>query len=221
MTDFKPVRGRRSGDPAVSGHGIVIIATTDGSAGGLIARQFEEAGYPAVAIASGEETLALVSDGKARLVVLDLDEPDGMSGYEAYRHLRQLVDDRLPIILLSGTRTEPSDRLTGLLIGADDYVTKPFEPGEIIARAQRLLARAPIPAPPMEMPLTGRERQVLQLLADGLSQQRIAKELFISPKTVGTHIQRILTKLGVHSRSEAVALAYRHRLTQAEPPSRT
>jgi len=57
--------------------------------------------------------------------------------------------------------------------------------------------------------LTDRERQVLQLLAEGLTQTAIAAELYISPKTVGTHIQRILTKLGVHSRAEAVASAFR------------
>jgi DNA-binding NarL/FixJ family response regulator len=60
--------------------------------------------------------------------------------------------------------------------------------------------------------LTERERQVLQLLAKGLTQTAIAAELYISPKTVGTHIQRILTKLGVHSRAEAVASAFRLRL---------
>jgi DNA-binding NarL/FixJ family response regulator len=50
---------------------------------------------------------------------------------------------------------------------------------------------------------------VLQLLATGLTQEGIGKELFISSKTVGTHIQRVMTKLGVHSRAELVALAYR------------
>ena len=50
------------------------------------------------------------------------------------------------------------------------------------------------------------------MLADGLDQAEIARRLVISPKTVGTHIERILSKLGVHSRAEAVALAYRHQL---------
>ncbi len=57
------------------------------------------------------------------------------------------------------------------------------------------------------------------MLANGLSQDRIAKELFISPKTVGTHIQRTLSKLGVHSRTEAVALAYRQGLVKASERS--
>jgi DNA-binding NarL/FixJ family response regulator len=53
---------------------------------------------------------------------------------------------------------------------------------------------------------------VLKLLADGLGQKKIAQALFITPKTVATHIQRILTKLDVHSRAEAVAYAHRSRI---------
>ncbi len=60
--------------------------------------------------------------------------------------------------------------------------------------------------------LTPREREVLVLLARGQSQGKIAAELVISEKTVATHIQRILAKLGVHSRAQAVAVAYRERL---------
>jgi DNA-binding CsgD family transcriptional regulator len=57
--------------------------------------------------------------------------------------------------------------------------------------------------------LTGRERQVLHLLAEGLDQDEIAQRLFISTKTVATHIEHILGKLGVRSRTQAVAVAYR------------
>jgi len=59
--------------------------------------------------------------------------------------------------------------------------------------------------------LTNRERAVLDLLAERYHQEEIARELVISPRTVGTHIQRILGKLGVRSRAEAVAVALRHR----------
>jgi DNA-binding NarL/FixJ family response regulator len=110
-------------------------------------------------------------------------------------------------VLVSGARTEPSDRVAGLLIGADEYLIKPLEPDELLARARRLLSRTPVATLAMDSPLTGREIQVLQLLADGLSQDAIAKELFISSKTVATHIERILGKLGVRSRAQAVALA--------------
>ena len=64
--------------------------------------------------------------------------------------------------------------------------------------------------------LTVRESEVLRLLARGQSQAQIAEQLFISPKTVGGHIQRILTKLDVHSRAHAVALAHKHGLADVE-----
>jgi DNA-binding NarL/FixJ family response regulator len=57
--------------------------------------------------------------------------------------------------------------------------------------------------------LTAREREVLSLLADGMSTKQIATELVITPRTIGTHVQNILGKLGVHSRAQAVACAHR------------
>ena len=68
-----------------------------------------------------------------------------------------------------------------------------------------------------DIPLTARESEVLQLLADGQTQDEIAERLFISPKTVATHIQRTMTKLGVHTCTEAVALAYKSGLVGELP----
>lgn len=62
--------------------------------------------------------------------------------------------------------------------------------------------------------MTNREREILQLLADGFSPPAIARTLVISPRTVGTHIQNIMRKLDVHSRAEAVAHAYREGLVR-------
>ena len=115
-------------------------------------------------------------------------------------------------------------RTAGLLLGADDYVAKPFDDGELLARMRRSLGRAERGAPNCKgrktpeggTPLSPREFEILGLLSEGLRQADIAERLVLSPKTVGTHIQHILFKLGVHSRAQAVAEAYRQGLVQRD-----
>jgi DNA-binding NarL/FixJ family response regulator len=141
----------------------------------------------------------------------------GVSGYELYRELRDRLGDRAPVIFVSGERTDSYDRVAGLLLGADDYLVKPFDPDELLARARRSLrGRPPLAEEPREAPvddpldaLTARERQVLALVALGRSTRQIGHELVISPRTAGTHIQHILAKLGVANRTEAAGIAYR------------
>jgi DNA-binding NarL/FixJ family response regulator len=113
---------------------------------------------------------------------------------------------------MSAERTESYDRVAGFLIGADEYLTKPIAPDELVIRIERLLRRSGPVAPPVAAKLTGRELEVLSLLAEGFAAAEIAARLVISPKTVSTHIDRILVKLGVRSRAQAVALAYRREL---------
>jgi DNA-binding NarL/FixJ family response regulator len=82
----------------------------------------------------------------------------------------------------------------------------------------RRLDRRSVPvAPGVAAKLTKREMEVLRLLAEGHEQDDIASELFISRKTVGTHIEHVLKKLGVRSRAQAVALAYRDDLVGTTP----
>ncbi|HEX5926966.1 MAG TPA: DNA-binding response regulator, partial [Baekduia sp.] len=92
----------------------------------------------------------------------------------------------------------------------DDYVTKPSAPDEVLARLRTATRRA---APePANGRLTRREHEVLNLLAEGLKWVQIAERLVISPKTVATHVGNIRRKLGVTSRAEAIAVAYRDQL---------
>jgi DNA-binding NarL/FixJ family response regulator len=97
----------------------------------------------------------------------------------------------------------------GLLVGADDYLVKPVAPGELVARVRRQLERSPASGRSARSPLTARERDVLGLLAAGLGPTEIGRELAISPKTVATHVEHIYAKLGVHTRAQAVARAFR------------
>ena len=214
----RPGSPRRGQDVMVE-EGEVLIVSLDDDVREPLTRLFGRAGFSTSTVTSGEDALSTALRERPSLVVLDLELAD-MTGYELCYELRDQVGEGLPIIFVSGDRTETSDRVAGLLIGADDYLAKPFDVDELLARARRLLARAPLLPATADVPLTGREIQVLQLLSDGLTQEAIAKELFISPKTVATHIQRILTKLGVHSRTEAVAIAYRDGLVRGRPMPR-
>jgi DNA-binding NarL/FixJ family response regulator len=182
----------------------------------LVAELLERVGYETVEAGSGEEALDLARSEAPRLVLLDVNLPGGTSGYVVCSELRRTLGHQLPIIFLSGERTESFDRVAGLLIGADDYMTKPFDPDELVARLARMLERSDGRRPqlPESAPfdLTPRECEVLGLLVDGLSQPEIAERLYLSPKTVGTHIQRTIGKMGVKSRTQAVALAAREGL---------
>lgn len=194
----------------------ILIVDDDRHSRTLISRALSRAGYSTYEAETGEEGLAAAKRARPALVIIEALLP-GMSGYEVCRELKDQFGDALPIVFVSGNRTEPGDRVAGLLLGGDDYVVKPFDPNELLARVRRLL---PAPLNGREAhELTRRELHVLSLLVDGLTQSEIAERLFISPKTVGKHIEHILAKLGVHSRAQAVAFAVRNGLIEAHRPA--
>jgi DNA-binding NarL/FixJ family response regulator len=199
----------------------VLVVDDDDGFRRFVSSLLEQAGYATVEAVDGKEALAAAGRERPSLVLLDLKLP-GISGYEVCRRLKEDFGSDLPVFLVSGVRTEPFDRAAGLLIGADDYLTKPVDPDELLARVRRSAlptAEAAGETGSALEELTDRERHVLRLLAQGLAQQEIAGSLVISNKTVATHIQHVLEKLGVHSRAQAVASAYRSGLMteQADP----
>lgn len=191
----------------VAAAGAVVVVDDDASLRALVREVLRRAGFETVEAACGSEALELAEAAQPALVVLDVSLPGGISGYEVCRALRERFGQEVPVLFLSGERTESFDRVAGLMVGGDDYLTKPFAPDELVARVHALLRRGPSPS--RRLGLTAREQEVLGLLAEGRTQKQIAEELVISPKTVGAHIERILGKLDVHSRAEAVAMAYR------------
>ena len=190
-----------------------LVVDDDPGLLGLLERLLELDDLEVTAVASGEEAIAAARAQRPDLAILDVNLP-GLSGYEVCRALREAYGPTLPIMFVSGARTEPYDRVAGLLLGADDYLVKPFAPDELLVRVRALLRRA-AGERPRAAGLTAREQQVLQLLADGLSQRDIADALVISPRTAGKHIEHILEKLEVRSRAQAVAVAYRDDLVAA------
>jgi len=178
-----------------------------------------------VSAAENAETLLEQLDGdRPTLAVVAVELPGPTNGLELLRELHERFGEGLPVILVSGARTSTLDRVAGLMLGADDYIVKPLDTGELLARARRSLRRASAPAgngsvkegPRNDVSLSPREQEILALLAEGRSQSEIASLLVISPKTVATHIQHVLGKLGAHSRAQAVALAFQLGLVDAD-----
>jgi DNA-binding NarL/FixJ family response regulator len=187
---------------------LVLIADQDDEERGGLASLLEGAGFDVVEATAGQVALTLAREVVPSLVILEVPLA-GMSGYEVCRALREEGGKDIPVLFLSGARTESYDRVAGLSLGADDYLVKPYAPDELLARVRRLIARPRPGAARRRRGLTPRELEILELLAGGQSPDEIAGDLFISSKTVATHMEHIFVKLAVHSRAEAVAVAYR------------
>jgi DNA-binding NarL/FixJ family response regulator len=199
--------------------GSVLVVDGDPASRDSVVEALEQAGYACRGVDSGDEALRLAREEEPAMVLM-ADVLPGIASYELCRALRDEFGEILPIFFLSRLRKEPLDCVAGLLLGADDYIVEPYAYEELVARVRRAVTRASAFRSLNDLPthtLTLREVEVLNGLANGLSQREIAQELIISPKTVGTHIQRILGKLDVHSRAEAVAAAYQRGIVG--PPS--
>jgi DNA-binding NarL/FixJ family response regulator len=204
---------------------VILVVDHGARTRALLRHVLEQAGFVVRESADGHEALRLADQEVPEAVILEVEIP-GTSAYVVCRQLRAKFGEQLPIIFTSGDRMEARDRTAGILLGADDYLLKPLHPGEMLARVQRLLLSRSAPrlrAPDRQLVssaekvgLTPRERELLKLLVDGLDQAAIAEKLVISPHTVATHIQRILRKLGVHSRAQAVARAAHDRLFETQ-----
>jgi len=194
----------------------VLIVDDDSGTRSAIATILADAGYATREADSGADALRAARSEAPALVLLDVNLP-GMCGYEVCRLLRDEFGDQFPIVFVSGARTESFDRVAGLLLGANDYISKPFREDELLARVQSLLLRRhAVAARALASRLTARELQVLRLLSTGLGPDDIARLMVISPKTVGAHVEHIYMKLGVQTRAQAVAVAYRGELLNGE-----
>jgi DNA-binding NarL/FixJ family response regulator len=179
-----------------------------------VSQILEGAGYATRSAASGEAALNCAASEPLTLVVLDICLP-GISGYQVCNELKDQFGDALPILFVSAARTESHDRVACLLVGGDDFLAKPVAPDELLIRVSRLIRHSRPMAQSVVTRLTPRELEVLRLLAEGVGPLEVADRLVISRKTVATHVDHILSKLGVHSRAQAVAMALRHDMLES------
>lgn len=110
--------------------------------------QLEQAGYRASTSATAEDALALIKRDRPDLILLDIGLP-GMDGLEAIRHIQQEAD--VPVIFVTARRRE-LDTILGLELGADDYITKPFNPDILLAHIKAVLRRSTRQTTPTEKP---------------------------------------------------------------------
>jgi DNA-binding response OmpR family regulator len=119
--------------------GSVLVVDDEPTIGEVVCRYLDRAGYHTRVALDGPSALEKVAEQAPDLVVLDLMLP-GVEGLEVMRRIRERDRERTAIILLTA-KGEETDRIVGLKLGADDYVVKPFSPGELVARVDAVLRR--------------------------------------------------------------------------------
>ena len=207
----------------------VLVVDDDATLRMALTRYLEKRGYLTQDVASGIEALKLFEQDPPDLVVSDVMMPE-MDGFEFCRRLRSIRSGQLvPFIFLS-SKGEVEDRVQGHSIGADDYLIKPFEPRELLAKIEAQLERTRrihseivmlmqrennnVPtnghavATPSPLPLTPAEEKVFWEVIQGFTNKQIGDHLFISPRTVQTHLSNILSKLQLENRSQLVRFAF-------------
>ena len=117
---------------------LILIAEDDGDIRGLLRLYLEGEGFRVAEAADGQAALELARTENPDMAILDVMMPQ-LNGYEVTRALRRYSD--IPILILSA-KSQDNDKILGLNLGADDYVTKPFNPVEIVARVKAQLRRA-------------------------------------------------------------------------------
>ncbi len=195
-------------------------------------------GYSVIAAENGQEALRLVEQYQPHLIVTDIAMPE-MDGYELIKRVRARPIFRLlPVIFLTA-HTSTKERIRGYQLGCDNYLPKPFELEELGVVIRALLERSQLiesewrvrladtvsdlvdvavepvaikSQPALEISLTQREREVLDLLAEGLSNISIGDHLHLSPRTVEKYVSSLLRKTDSNNRSELIRFALKNHL---------
>ena len=126
----------------------VLVVEDDPQVLLLLGATLDTEGYTVLACGTGEEALVSVSETHPSLVVLDIGLP-GLDGFATCLGIRELSE--VPIVMVTG-RAAPEDKIRGLQVGADAYITKPFRPGELMARVKAVLRRSSSLAIPIAPP---------------------------------------------------------------------
>lgn len=211
----------------------ILVAEDDLGTRLSISDYLECSGYSVVSAENGIDAIVLLETHQPHLIVTDVSMPL-MDGYELVRQVRRQPALRLlPIVFLTG-RTDTNERVRGYQLGCDIYLAKPFELPELGAIVRNLLDRTQMietnwrsrqefetsaegtererPIPDLKIAFTDREKEVLTLLSDGLSNIQIGDRLHLSSRTVEKHVSSLLRKTETSNRAELVRFAMEHHL---------
>ena len=173
----------------------ILVVEDDADILELISMYLQKAGHLVETSSDGAAALSRLRAGPADLVVLDLMLP-GLSGFEVCQALRNdPATARLPVIMLTA-RSDEMDRIAGLELGADDYVTKPFSPKELVARVAALLRRT---TPPADAAATMRYGEITldavrHIVTDGDREVKLTAKEFLLLEYLIRHRGRVLSR---------------------------
>lgn len=174
-------------------------------------------GYEVTTAHDGVQALKELFDNNKNfdIVLLDVMMPN-MNGWQTLKEIRSNENTKhLPVIMLTAVNEEEK-MVAGLKIGADDYIVKPFILPNLLARMEAVLRRSKWQSVSVkqsskkDLPpdlLTSKEKEVLEMVANGASNKQIAEKLFVKEVTVKTHLNSIFKKLKVTNRTQAVLVA--------------
>lgn len=227
----------------------ILVVDDDVTLRKVLQNSLEQRGYQVISVGSGKDALAKFSQDVPDIIISDVSMPE-MDGFEFCRQLRSQPSGKLiPFIFLSA-KNELNDRVQGHTIGADSYLSKPFEMKELLANIEALIERSrrvhaeivhlieqlanpqikealvnkraweissnlnslaansASASTPKPLPLTPAEERVFWETIQGYTNKQISERLFISPRTVQTHLSNILNKLNLSNRTQVVRFAY-------------
>ena len=169
-------------------------------------------GYEVKTALDGIQALKILSKDSKNIDIVLLDVMmTNMDGWETLKHIRS--DERsknLPVIMLTAVNDEQK-MVAGLKNGADDYIVKPFILPNLLARMEAVLRRSQLTTKSNKINtdldnLTSKEKEVMELVSQGLSNKQIADKLFVREVTIKSHLNNIFKKLKVENRTQAVLL---------------
>ncbi len=185
----------------------ILIADDEPRIAGIVRDYLARAGYSVTVAGNGVDALTIARTRRPDLIILDLGLPH-MDGMDVTRALRK--HSRIPIIMLTA-RVDESDKVSGLELGADDYVTKPFSPKELVARVRAVFRRLDVPPEPGDVIHAGKDlsldrRRMQVLLGDRAidltpSEFELLATLARQPERVFTRAQLLDAIRGVEAES--------------------